>query len=94
MIAITNTSTTSRRRLRRRSVRRTTRGADIPAPTCSLPCRRDFRRYWVGAYVRYDVLSGATFEDSPLVRQKSYVAGGFGIAWMIGKSKRMVKAED
>lgn len=53
-----------------------------------------FPRYWVGAYVRYDVLSGATFEDSPLVRRKNYLAGGFGIAWMIGKSKRMVKAED
>jgi outer membrane protein len=53
-----------------------------------------FPRYWVGAYVRYDVLSGAAFEDSPLVRQKSYIAGGFGIAWIIGQSKRMVKAED
>jgi MipA family protein len=53
-----------------------------------------FPRYWIGAYLRCDVLDGAAFEDSPLVRQKSYVAGGVGIAWMIGQSKRMVKVGD
>jgi len=53
-----------------------------------------FPSYWVGAYVRYDVLSGAAFEDSPLLRQKSYIAGGFGIAWIIGQSKRMVKVDE
>jgi MipA family protein len=53
-----------------------------------------FPGYWVGAYLRYDVLNGAAFEDSPLVRQKSYVAGGFGIAWIIGQSKRRVKVVD
>lgn len=50
-----------------------------------------FPKYWVGAYVRYDNLHNAAFEDSPLVRQQSYVTGGIGIAWMIGKSKRMVE---
>lgn len=49
-----------------------------------------FPGYWVGAYVRYDNLHNAIFEDSPLVRQQNYVTGGIGIAWMIGKSKRMV----
>lgn len=54
---------------------------------------RRYPKYWVGAYLRYDTLSGAAFEDSPLVRRKSYLAGGIGIAWMIGESKRMVEAE-
>jgi MipA family protein len=53
-----------------------------------------FPKYWVGAYVRCDWLGGARFEDSPLVRQKSYIAGGFGIAWMIGESRRKVEADD
>ena len=53
-----------------------------------------FATYWVGAYLRYDSLSGAAFEDSPLVKRKSYVAGGIGIAWMIGASKRMVETDD
>jgi outer membrane protein len=49
-----------------------------------------FPSYWVGAYVRYDTLAEATYADSPLVRRQSSLAGGFGIAWMIGESKRMV----
>ena len=53
-----------------------------------------FPTYWVGAYMRYDSLSGAVFEDSPLVRSKGYWAGGFGIAWMIGESKRLVETQD
>jgi hypothetical protein len=53
-----------------------------------------FPRYWVGAFVRYDTLSGASFADSPLVRSNSYWAAGIGIAWMIGKSSRMVDVPD
>lgn len=49
-----------------------------------------FPGYWVGAYVRYDSLSSATFADSPLVKTSGYFAGGIGIAWMIGQSKKMV----
>jgi outer membrane scaffolding protein for murein synthesis (MipA/OmpV family) len=52
-----------------------------------------FPKYWVGAYLRYDVLSGAEFDNSPLVRRTSYLAGGIGIAWMIGESKRLVEVE-
>lgn len=53
-----------------------------------------FPTYWVGAYLRYDWLGGASFGDSPLVRQKSYLAGGFGIAWLISASKRTVQTND
>ena len=31
-----------------------------------------YSKFWVGAYARYDTLSGAVFEDSPLVQKKSY----------------------
>ena len=53
-----------------------------------------FPKYWIGAYMRYDNLGDAVFEDSPLVKSKSYWAGGFGIAWMIGESRRMVETDD
>jgi outer membrane protein len=53
-----------------------------------------FPKYWVGAYVRYDSLQGAAFEDSPLVKQKYYLAGGIGFAWMLGQSTRMVDAKE
>jgi MipA family protein len=53
-----------------------------------------YPKYWIGAYVRYDALSGADFESSPLVRRTSYLAGGIGIAWMIRESKRVVEADE
>lgn len=53
-----------------------------------------YPNYWVGAFLRYDWLGGAEFEDSPLVRTKSSIAGGFGIAWMIRESKRRVQTDD
>jgi len=53
-----------------------------------------FPRYWLGAYVRYDTLSGAAFTDSPLVQRNSYWSAGFGISWMIHRSAQMVEVPD
>ncbi len=53
-----------------------------------------FPHYWVGAYVRGDSLSGATFGSSPLVQRNSYWSAGFGVAWMIHTSTRMVEVPD
>ncbi len=49
-----------------------------------------FPNYWVGAFVRYDVLQGAKFESSPLVTSKRYLAGGIGISWILGRSEKKV----
>lgn len=53
-----------------------------------------FPSYWIGAYVRAESLHNAEFGDSPLVKQDHALSGGIGIAWMIGKSKREVEADD
>ncbi|HSY96078.1 MAG TPA: MipA/OmpV family protein [Steroidobacteraceae bacterium] len=53
-----------------------------------------FPKFWVGAYARYDTLSGATFADSPLVQRKSYMSGGIGISWILSKSSQMVEVPD
>ncbi|MDE2441502.1 MAG: MipA/OmpV family protein [Betaproteobacteria bacterium] len=53
-----------------------------------------FPTYWVGTFIRYDNLSGATFENSPLVRQKDYIAGGIAITWILGESSTRVKVDD
>jgi len=53
-----------------------------------------FPSYWVGGFVRYDTLSGAVFNDSPLVRRSNYLAGGIAVAWVIGESSRMVDVAD
>ena len=55
---------------------------------------RRFPHFWVGAYIRYDTLSGAAFADSPLVQRKSYWSTGFGISWMIHRSSTMVEVPD
>jgi outer membrane scaffolding protein for murein synthesis (MipA/OmpV family) len=53
-----------------------------------------FPKYWFGAFVRYDWLAGAVFDDSPLMRSEHSLSGGFGIAWMISESKRRVPKDD
>lgn len=53
-----------------------------------------FPKFWVGSFVRYDNLSGATFEDSPLVRQKGYFAAGLAISWIISESSTRVMVND
>ena len=53
-----------------------------------------FPSYWTGAYVRYDTLAGATFEDSPLVKSRGYWSAGIGIAWMLSHSSRLVEVPD
>lgn len=53
-----------------------------------------FPNYWVGAFIRYDSLQGASFEDSPLVKQRYGFSGGIGIAWIIRESSHLVESED
>jgi len=53
-----------------------------------------FPSFWLGGFVRYDTLSGATFEDSPLVKRKNYLAGGFAVSWIFAESSRRVSAAE
>jgi len=55
---------------------------------------RRFTGFWVGAYVRYDTLRGASFADSPLVKKDSYFAGGLGFALIIGQSSHLIPSDD
>ena len=57
----------------------------------TLSLSKRFPKFWVGAFARYDALSGAVFEDSPLVkRNESFMFGG-GVAWIFAKSKTKVQ---
>lgn len=49
-----------------------------------------YPRFWTGAYLRYDTLSGASFANSPLVKSRNYWSAGIGIAWMLGHSSQLV----
>jgi len=55
---------------------------------------RRFPRFWVGAFLRADTLSGAAFAASPLLKRDTYVAGGVGIAWVLGTSSQRVEAPE
>ena len=55
---------------------------------------RRFGDTWVGAFVRYDRLRGASFEDSPLVRRDSAFTVGFGVSWILAKSSELVPSSD
>ncbi|MFW6082336.1 MAG: MipA/OmpV family protein [Desulfosalsimonas sp.] len=51
---------------------------------------RMFENIWVGMFARYDNLSGAVFEDSPLVETRHSFMGGIAAAWMLGRSSKTV----
>ena len=53
-----------------------------------------FPSYWIGAFARADSLSGAAFEASPLVRQKQAFAAGIAVAWVFGRSRRLVESKE
>lgn len=47
------------------------------------------RHWFMGAFVRYDQLDGAVFENSPLVETKQYFAVGFAVSRILGASGEM-----
>jgi len=55
---------------------------------------RRFGNTWVGAFLRYDSLRGAAFEDSPLVRRHSALTMGFGVSWILATSSEFVASSD
>lgn len=55
---------------------------------------RRFERTWVGLFVRYDVLDGAAFAPSPLVRDRRQLGFGIAFSWVLATSSTRVSAED
>lgn len=53
-----------------------------------------YDKTWVGAFVRYDTLSGASFIDSPLVARKHFAAAGIAVSWILDESKTRVRVDD
>ena len=57
-----------------------------------LTVTKRFGRIWFGAFARYDELSGAVFENSPLMRTDHSIMAGIGLAWVFAESKTLVHA--
>ena len=49
---------------------------------------RRFNRVWMGGFIRYDNLSGAKFENSPLLETDHSLMAGIAIAWIFKQSSR------
>ncbi len=48
--------------------------------------------FWVGAFAKWDSVSGAVFADSPLVKSTNNFTSGFAIAWILQASEAKVEA--
>lgn len=57
----------------------------------TLALSKRYPRFWIGAFARYDDLSNAVIEDSPLVRKDHTVMFGGGISWVFAKSAKTVR---
>lgn len=56
--------------------------------------RRIGDRLWLGGFVRYDDLSGAAFESSPLVEQSSSLMGGVAVTWFFAHASKGVASKE
>ena len=55
---------------------------------------RRYPRYWLGDFVRFDGLQGASFAARPMVRTQQYFAAGVVISWLLGESATRVVTHD
>lgn len=51
---------------------------------------RRFGALWVGAFVRADCVAGASFEASPLVKQRAQLGFGLAVSWVFATSEQRV----
>ena len=60
----------------------------------TLSTSRRFPSFWVGAFARWDLLNGAVFEGSPLVKRQQAFSFGFAVSWVFKRSATLVEADD
>ena len=53
-----------------------------------------FPGFWFGGFAKWDSIGGAVFADSPLIKARSNLSGGFAIAWIFGASTVKVEAQN
>ena len=51
---------------------------------------RRLKGMWLGGFARWDSVSGAVFESSPLIRQQDNFTVGFAITWVLMESRQRV----
>lgn len=56
----------------------------------TLAISRRFRKMWFGAFARWDSVSSAVFEPSPLIRQQDTFTAGLAVTWVVRESRQTV----
>ncbi len=49
------------------------------------------RNFLLGGFLRYDVVAGSVFEDSPLVRQGDALSAGVALTWILRRSEERAR---
>ncbi|HNS56320.1 MAG TPA: MipA/OmpV family protein [Smithellaceae bacterium] len=60
--------------------------------TLTVGLKKEYKQFIFNAFVSADFLHGAVFEDSPLVKNRTSVMGGFSAAWMFFRSAKTTTA--
>lgn len=60
---------------------------------CIASLSKRYQKHWVGAFMRYDTLKDAVFEDSPLAKKSYAITAGIGFTWIFRLSERYVDVE-
>jgi outer membrane protein len=68
-------------------------GGGYAGPSVTASLSKHFAKFWVGGFAKWDSVSGAVFEDSPLVKAKTNFTAGFALAWILSVSPEKVEAE-
>lgn len=53
-----------------------------------------YPNFWVGGFVKFDTLNGATFADSPLVKTNHNFAAGFAVSWIFSRSGTIIEEDN
>jgi MipA family protein len=53
-----------------------------------------FPSYWISGFVKWDMLQGAAFEGSPLVKSKESATFGFAVSWVFAESSIRVEEDN
>jgi len=68
-------------------------GGGYAGPSATASLSKRFPKFWVGGFAKWDSVSGAVFEDSPLVKARTNFTVGFALAWILSVSAEKVEAE-
>jgi outer membrane scaffolding protein for murein synthesis (MipA/OmpV family) len=68
-----------------------TAGGGYSGSQLTVSLAKRFPGYWFGGFVKWDMLRGAVFEQSPLVKQSDSATVGIAISWILAESPNRVE---